>query len=273
MEQSSSYANLEEYDVWNWNIKSCYIDDVITEIKPLDLILFSGNSLISKTIKIIEKGKYGIGNISHVGVVVDHTLFPDLKEMSEYKLYIWESTSSKCNPEESMLETIGSFKNVFGVQIRDLEKVIMCYNNSEGKVFWGKLKNNPLKRKHGETENDHQNRLNVIISKIQDIYIKYGSSSYNFSCINLSASIYPWMRPLRNIKSYINKKIIKYRSRKKKKEYLFCSEFVAIVYKELGVISDVEPKNITPVDFLGITENGISFIFKNIVEVDTKKQL
>jgi hypothetical protein len=193
--------------------------------------------------------------------------------MSKYKLYIWESTSSKCNPEESILESIGGQKRnscgVFGVQIRDLEKVISCYNKSQGKVFWGKLKNNPLKRKHRESEEGYFDRLDTIISKIQHIYHKFGSSSYNFSFINLSASIYPWMRPLRSIKTYIDKNI-----RKKNTHPLFCSEFVAIVYLELGIISDVDPKNITPVDFLGITENGISVIFQNIIEVNAiKKQL
>lgn len=252
----------DEDDVWAWEISQFDLEDVLDKIRPLDLILFSGNTLISKTIKMAEKKKYGIGNVSHIGLIIDHSLIPSIKQMSKYNLYIWESTSSKCR--NNRLKDIFN-KSRFGVQIRNLEEVISCYIHSGGRVFWGKLKNNPMKIQDHESEDNYKNRIYKIISKMEMIYLNYGKSSYNLSIIDLAASIYPWMRPLRSLKNYIQRK-----TKKSKPVPLFCSEFVAIIYKELGIIEGIETENIVPVDFLGITEKGIPLILKKIVEVQNK---
>ena len=100
---------------------------------------------------------------------------------------------------------------------------------------------------------------------MSDIEKKYGNSSFNLSIINLAASIFPTLRPLRTLKKKISKVF-----KKKKKTYtpLFCSEFIAIIYKSLEIIdSHVNPSNVVPVDFLGINENGIPKIIKKVVEI------
>jgi hypothetical protein len=266
----------DEDDMWAWDISESEIEHVMESIRPLDLILFSGNTILSKTIKMVERKKYGIGNVSHIGMVIDKLVLPHIKQINDYKMYIWESTSSKCAiTGKHKLKDIFN-KSRFGVQIRDLEQVVTCYINSGGRVFWGKLKNNPTKIRENETEREYQDRIEILNTKFKMIYDVFGKSSYNLSLIDLGASVYGWMRPLRKLKNYIQRK------RKNKPCPLFCSEFIAIIYKEIGVIDDnVEPQNIVPVDFLGVTEKGIPLILKKIVEiciartgsVDLSKQL
>jgi hypothetical protein len=261
----------DEQDIWAWDISESDLEDVMERIRPLDLILFSGNTIFSKTIKMVEKKKYGIGNISHIGMIVDKSILPHIKQINNYKFYIWESTSSKCTISgRHKLKDIYN-KSRFGVQIRDLEQVISCYIHSGGRVFWGKLKNNPTKILNDETENEYQERIQNLITKMKMIDDVFGKSSYNLSLIDLGASVYSWLRPFRKLKNYIQQK-----NNKNKPCPLFCSEFIAIIYKEIGIIdSDVEPQNIVPVDFLGVTEKGIPLMLKKIVEVCIKnsKQL
>ena len=58
------------------------------------------------------------------------------------------------------------------------------------------------------------------------------------------------------------------KSKKIKEEKLFCSQFVAIVYKELGLIDrKMNVKNFVPVDFLGVDEDGQKNIVSNIFKI------
>lgn len=263
-ESASSGENdspfLDFDDIISWDISESTLEDILIRVRPLDLVMFSGNNLFSKTIQMVEKKKYGIGNISHIGLIIHRDLFPDIKQMKEDKFYIWESTSSKCRVlKTNKIKDIFN-KSRFGVQIRDLESVIACYMQSGGRVFWGKIKNNPTKNADQELE--------WIKDKMNDILKVYGKSSYNLSLIDLGASVYPWLRPLRKFKHFLDKKLNR---TKNKPSPLFCSEFIAIIYLELGIIENIDPRNIVPVDFLGITEKGIPIILKKIVEVS--KQL
>jgi len=231
--------------ILDWDIEEDSLDHLLQKIRPLDLIFFSGDNLFSKTIKLVEKKKYGLGTVSHVGIVINHSLL-DLKPMKKDRLYMWESTTSK-----SLHHTVRDIygKTKCGVQIRDLEQVIRHYN---GTVFWGKLKHNPYK--------NMQNRQ-YLIDRIEYLEDKYGKSAYNLSFIDLAASVYSFLRPMRKLKRWL----------KRKRNYvpLFCSEFIALIYMEIGIIEKdkVVASNIVPVDFLGITEKGIPLILKKIVEI------
>jgi hypothetical protein len=154
----------------------------------------------------------------------------------------------------------------FGVQIRELDHVVEYYLKHHGSVFWGKLKNNPWKCKsHMSYEKRYQIRKEIR-TIICDIEKKYGNSSFNMNIIDLMASIFPSFRPLRNLK----KKLAKIFKKKKKETRvpLFCSEFVAIIYKSLSILDmKTDPSNVVPVDFLRVNENGIPKIIKNIIEI------
>ena len=65
-------------------------------IKPLDMILFRGGEVVSSTIRILEKLQAGNGDWSHVGLVVDTTILPNIPNGKDDKLYIWESTRKCC---------------------------------------------------------------------------------------------------------------------------------------------------------------------------------
>jgi hypothetical protein len=255
---------IEIDDIWIWDIKEDTLDHVIERMNPLDLILFSGTNLFSKTIKIVEKRKYGIGNISHIGMVINQKLIPDVKQMDPCKYYIWESTSSKINwsGTKKLQDIFG--KNKFGVQIRDLKTVIQVYLDAGGRVFWGKLINNPYKPYKDETASEYHLRFKALQVMMTHVYNTYGQASYNYNIIDLLSSVYSIFRPLRKLKKWFTKK-------KNRKHPLFCSEFIAIIYLAIGVINRVDPRNIVPVDFLGITEKGIPLILKKIVEIS--KQL
>jgi len=267
-ESSNSYEmKLEE--IYEWNVKQNILESIREHIRPLDMILFSGNNLVSKTIRLVEREKRGLGTISHIGIVVTKDILPHIKELEEDKLYIWESTSSKnkiiSKPTVEILQNKDIYgQSKFGVQIRELDHVVDLYLKYQGRVFWGKLKLNPLKCKNVSYRTQFQIKKNVQ-SIMYEIEKKYGNSSFNLNIIDLAASIFPSLRPLRTLKKKISK-IFK----KKKQTHvpLFCSEFVAIIYKSLSIMDiDTDPSNIVPVDFLKANENGVPKIIKKIVEI------
>ena len=112
-------------------------DDVVKLISPLDLVLFAGSDLISKTIRKLES----IDMVSHVGILVCSSIFPHLPQLEPNEWYVWESTSSLRLPgfENEVLDIFG--KEKLGVQIRKLKDVFQIY---KGKVYVGKLIHNPL---------------------------------------------------------------------------------------------------------------------------------
>jgi hypothetical protein len=278
LEESPSRSNSPEMnmeEIYEWDIEEEYIKDMIHRLRPLDLVLFSGNSIVSKTICLMEKGKLGLGTISHVGIIVSSDVLPHIKELKPGKFYIWESTSKKQTLFRKGLKDIYG-KNRFGVQIRELESVVYDYLKFQGRVFWGKLINNPWKKYL------HQNNIckccseglcltykECIICMLKELEKKYGKSRFNLSIIDLAASIYPSIRPLRRLKKKISSLF-----KKKNKSYvpLFCSEFVAIIYKGLQILGDhVQPSDVVPVDFLGVNEDGIPRLIKKIVEFKDDK--
>jgi len=119
-------------------------EDLVKMIEPLDLVLFSGNDLVSSTIRRLQNKKLDVGNFSHVGVIVSSDILPNIKELQVGEWYVWESTSSLRLPgfENEVPDIFGKHK--LGVQIRNLKKVIDIYN---GNIYIGKLKNNPLNRR------------------------------------------------------------------------------------------------------------------------------
>jgi hypothetical protein len=259
----SSETEMEK--IYQWDIESQDIKTIFTKIKPLDLILFSGNNFLSRTIKLVEKEKIGLGTISHVGIVVNKELLPHIKELEYNQLYIWESTNSRIKVSNHPKDILG--KSKFGVQIRNLKEVIEFYLKYQGRVFWGKLNNHPFRIKEKDSLSTYHQRKMDIIKTFKEIEINYGNSSFNLSFIDLAASVFPSLRPLRSFKKKLKKLFFK--KKKKSKSYIpfFCSEFVAMIYKSISLLDEnIDPANVVPVDFLGVKESRGPKLIKKIIE-------
>jgi len=213
-------------------------------IKPLDMILFRGGEAISSTIRILEKLQTGNGDWSHVGIVVNTTILPNIPNGKSGKLYVWESTLSG-DLNDGILNTEGEVK--FGVQFRELEKVVKGYNkNQKSLVAWAKLKNNPYRQLPGETIQVYEKRFKELRDNLVKIEEEYGDKMYDANPFALLGSLYPKFRCLRKTVNF-------------GKDWLFCSELVATIYVQLGILDseEINPADVLPVDFVGFDEDGI----------------
>lgn len=238
-------------------------DQCKNDLNPFDLVLFSGNDLISDIIRSVEYEKLSDGLISHVGMIVSKSILPFVDGLEENKLYIWECISLfrfqyfNINPVPDIQ---GKLK--IGVQIRDLEQVIQSNNQNREYVYIGKLKNNPWIQNSNPIE---------LQEKMKFIMNDYGNRYYDMNFFDMLSSVYKIFRPLRYVKDFLTYYIYEYvyGIDVKPDEVLgplFCSEFVSIIYKSIQVLpEDVKPENITPIHFIKKTNiDPIPLILESI---------
>lgn len=229
------------------------------DIKPLDCIFFRGTELVSSAIVQMEKMTLGIGEWSHVGIVVDKTIMPSLK-VNDNELYIWESTiSSKCklisgNP------TLDAESNepVFGVQVRKLKDVIKHDLKLGVKLGWGRLRNNPIYKTDMEDEKMFCLRFKCLRSKLDKLHIENYHRPYTKNICRLLAAMFTCSSCCRS-RCCIGE------------EWRFCSQFVSIVYKSIGVLGDsFDPETIVPQDIATpeVSDEGLPKILDDIVLID-----
>lgn len=232
--------------------------DFESSISPLDVILFSGKDPVSKFIRYLEHKRLGVGEISHIGIVITSDLLPSLK-LEPGKVYVWESTSSLNFPGLSKeAPDVIRKKGVFGVQLRLLSDLVKSY---EGKIAWGRLINNPW---------NQVKRKQDIIDVVESLFVKYSMRTYDYNFINLLSALYPKLRPLRKIISAIYYLRPKALSNQLDPYFagIFCSELVAIVYKKLGIIpKKIDPATFVPVDVFGIDEDGTGAIIEEEIVI------
>ena len=203
-------------------------NDIKNRIRPFDLICFRGDDFVSTGISKIQEKMLGNGDWTHVGMVITTDIIP-IKNGKPGKLYVWESTMSGRLTDGVNNEETGASK--FGVQIRDLEKVLKAYvKNDITKIAWCKLKKNPL-----DGENIKQIKYDM-----EEFHKEHGDASYEYKIIPLLKTIFPclgrWFKTSDNF---------------------FCSELVATIYNKIGVLSGIDPEKIAPVEFLGYTNDGV----------------
>lgn len=220
------------------------INDIKSNIKPLDLIVFRGSEFVSDAISLFQKITLGEGKWTHVGLVVTTDIIP-IKNGIPGKLYIWESTMSGklLGDGANNVETNAA---TFGVQIRDLEDVVDNYDNdADSKIGWCKLKNNPLDKKDGESELEYLLRKSKISTDLTALNKKIGNATYDYNCLNLLSTVCCTCTKLRrNVFGSSNK--------------YFCSELVAKIYQNIGIISNnIDSEKVAPEEFLGHTNDGI----------------
>lgn len=121
-----------------------------------------------------------------------------------------------------------------GCQIRKFEDVLRTYTASPGnRVAVRELKSNPL---------DNMN-INELREKFSFLIGRYNEKPYVVNAMQLFAAMFPTLRMFRN----------SWGSR----HFIFCSELVAIIYKEYGIIREsCNPANVVPADFYSKDEDG-----------------
>lgn len=244
------------------------IDDFCLQCRPLDLLVFRGHEGVSNIIRKLQGQKVGNDTISHVEVVITpewceritsltkkFEAFPTFEKITPHPKYLlsWGSTlSGKLNDGVNNAET-GGVK--FGVQVRDLRELVSTYASRPGaNVGVCRLKLNPTDASQAENLSE-PGATATLKQKIAEAYDKYHDSTYNFNILDLLAAIYPEFRPARDKLNKVIRKFLK------GDEFMFCSEFAASLYRDLGIINDstdgkvdgetLDPGNVVPVDFLG----------------------
>jgi hypothetical protein len=207
-------------------------------IAPLDLILFRGSEMVSRTIRFLEQLEVQNGEWSHCGLVVTSDLVPTIRNAKPDRLYVWESTlSGQLNDGVMDVESNAA---VFGVQVRPLDKLVIEYNKPGRRIAWAKLLQNPCNMRDDEDDVEHELRLARLQQLMCALHLKYHNELYEINPIRLLAALFPCFRGLRN-------------RFKTGKDLMFCSELVATVYCDIGVLDPqkVDPENVLPVDFIG----------------------
>jgi hypothetical protein len=203
------------------------VDYTILNIRPFDLVLFNGGDTVSSFIERLSVRAQGkdANLFSHVGMIITKDILPDEVNMEYNKLYIFESTAS--GSLGGKVYNIDG-KTFIGCQIRDFDEVMKSYDsNPKSSIAIRHLKNNPL---------DVSN-INTIQRKMAYLYGKYNYTPYEINIMNLFEAMFPKLRKLR-IKRNENK-------------FIFCSELVATIYKNMGILpSTCNPADVVPSDFV-----------------------
>jgi hypothetical protein len=222
-------------------------------IQPLDVILFRGMDPVSNAISFVQAKKVGHGDFSHAGMAVTREAL-DLPFLEPGRVYVWESTLSapagfwaRFTDRIPDVETKGLR---FGVQLRDLEAVIEGYSSNGGKVAWCAYRGPrpPL---------EEARRL------LLDLHAEYGDAAYPVGNLKVLSVVFPALRPIRDRLGRAHDRLAHYRNAlreragmkrliKSAEHHMFCSEWVATVYKRLGmdILTGIEfdPKLATPVN-------------------------
>lgn len=143
-----------------------------------------------------------------------------------------------------------------GVQLRELEPVIEDYYRSSGMntvIALGLLQSNF--RINAER--------NFNLSTFNIFFDQYNHTIYEVEPVNLLASIFPFFRKERKEVDEIIKS----------DTFLFCSELVALAYKQLKIYTAlVNPSNVVPMDIIGydidnLNRGGISNVLMPLVKI------
>lgn len=134
-------------------------------LKPLSVLLFSGDEWVSDTIKLvtdIEDTKHGetkkYSTWSHCGCIINQDILPLGKNMVADELYTYELTCSGYIANDTTPD-VQTGKPKFGVQIRNLQSVLHTY---KGDVAVLNLLHNPMDRTSTETQEAYLERQDML---------------------------------------------------------------------------------------------------------------
>ena len=206
-------------------------------MNPLDLVFFKGNDFISRTVSGIEIVGTGSNQFTHVGIIINDELL-DIPQLVSGELYLLESTVDQAGSGDIVTG------RKIGVQIRHLTEVVNSYKAEPNcSVAWCKLTGNPIFSNKVET-----------IAKFKKLYKKYGNAFYNMNILDLLAAAIPCFEKPRNLFDTIThetKEIINNFHHFDTEQWVFCSQLVAIIYKDLGLLTG-NPEDFSPVELLSL---------------------
>jgi len=252
--------------------------DFMTAALPLTLIAFRGGDAVSCLIRLLEKIQTGNGDFSHVGLLINSDICPFIPGLESNKIYVWESTMSArffglggdgvADPTNK--------KTRFGVQIRDLEELLPKYLQvDDTAVAFCNLVNNPWRQAEYETIFETVQRRAKIVRDMKRLYKKYHRKTYEINCLQLCSAAVPG---LRNVQKEFGEKVVGGVKQIFKMpelegdddDFVFCSEFVALIYQGLGIIdSKYKPHEAVPVDFFGSDRDGIPRVTEGPVYLES----
>ena len=201
------------------------------QLRPFDVIFFRGDALFSSVISILEK--YGnnlpeSGEFSHVAMIIDSNVCIH-ENILPGRLYIVESVIGGVFAHN--VKDINN-KVVYGVQIRDLEDVVKAFDKSNNTIVaWGKVGHNPL----------DVMPIDVIRDKMTHFCNEYLGKTYDANPVSLLSSVFPSLRKYRDsIETVCHTK-----------DWYFCSEIVAKIFKIFGIYPDtINEKDVLPRDII-----------------------
>lgn len=237
----------------------------LSSVRPLDLLVFRGAEGVSKLIRALESRTNGNGDISHVEVCITRELCPRIRKIKSQPsdpgsndfddtLLSWGSTMS--GPLSDGVKSAETGKSRFGVQVRVLEDLVRSYLSTPGaNVGVCRLLDNPILQRTLEPLGAYRIRKAQLIENLCNAYDKYNNAIYEVNPLALLGAIFPQYR---GINAVATRALQQFTQQNK---WLFCSEFVALLYVEIGVIDDatngtidgktLNPEYVVPVDFIG----------------------
>lgn len=231
--------------------------NIKNQIKPFDLVLFKGGDYISDFIRYVQylntdthynkKYKVNSNQFSHVGLVVTNDILND-SSLDHGKLYIWESTMSG-DLTDGVPNVLG--ESYLGVQLRELDLVVKNYDsNPHTQIAFASLKDDIYEKVMFDPD---------ISNKFVKLFALYNGTRYDANLLSLYAAVDKEYRSKRDlIEETLNTQ-----------DWLFCSELVALIYKELHILPDsIDPKNVVPMDFIGFDDEDK--VSENIPDIYSK---
>jgi hypothetical protein len=258
-----------------------------TRFSPLDIIFFKGTDFSSKVISEVQKCSFLCSEkkvkkstsyklkpeeiYTHVGILVNFELLPSIHQLLPNVWYVLESTVNLSKRDGPKDVVTGDRR--FGVQIRELD---LLMNQYHGKVYWGKLKNNPY-------NSDTFSQLSVK-RHMNDVYEKYINAKYEVNMIDMCAAAFSCCRGPRNV---LNELIIdghlllsnfgiktKITDKNDPNNMVYCSQLVAIILNKLGYLPmTIDTRNYLPTDPFGLRDGYPNIIEKLTQIVKPKTQI
>lgn len=264
------------------DVKTESLSAFVKHAVPFTLLVFQGADLVSKTIRVLSKMNMGDDRFSHAGILITAECCPFVPNLQPGRLYVWESTFSHNVPGyKDTVPDVPSGRGRFGVQIRDLQDLMPLYCKHKGsdgqpkaRVAYCPLLENPWLPKQGEYWEDLGRRRAELLTTLERVYKRHGAKHYEANCVQMLASVVPCCRPLRDslhvgrkLKAKVHDGIATLTNMRLEPDdseaesdahFVFCSEFVALVYQGLGLLGlDFKAHEVLPTDFFGHDAEGI----------------
>eukprot|EP01137_Pigoraptor_chileana_P000446 Opistho-2@36659 len=209
-------------------------EEVLRRASPLDMFFFQGSAAFSAAIRHTEKLAFGVGDFSHVGIIVTTDVLP-ITNGVKGRLYVWEAIKGG-NPAAPDVET----REVRpGVQIRDVEAVLKMYvKPGLSRMAWARLKDNPC------CAGDES--LAKTRTRLTELHAMFNGAPYDANVVHLASAMSEKIHALRKAFAADAES-----SMSESDAAMFCSEWATRVYQAAGVFpEDFSAEQMAPQEFL-----------------------